>query len=445
MAPYAPANLTTEESEQSMSIILKGGTLLDGTGSPALPNSVVIITDGKFSYVGNGADVDYSQADQVIDLEGFTLLPGLIDCHEHQIFTRTHGAIPEQFMLGPRYLLVRSVGAALRRLSEGVTTAREMGSIEATNLLMRVGTERELVLGPRIATCGQPIALTGGHAFQLCMEADGVEQVRKVARKLIKSGVDFVKVMTSNEGPNKAVLALKAAGKPLSMPQFSEEEIRAAVEEAHNAGKKAAAHSGAELSIRRCINAGIDCIEHGYYLSQANADLMAKRGVFLVPTLGVHFEQTDTSWERGALKAEIMKCLFAALQVSFKNALQAGVPLAVGTDALPDMALEMKLMIDLGLSPMDAIVAATRGGAQVLGMEDEIGTVEPGKLADLVVVRGDPLADIMAIRDVEMVIKQGDVLRPDHLPDLPPYAMDKARTQSIGYKGYNESLTVHNV
>src|SRR5258708_21124604 len=240
------SNPTTEESEQSMSIVLKGGTLLDGTGSAPLPNSVIVITGDKFTYVGNGDDVDYSAAEQVIDLQGLTVLPGLIDCHEHQIFTRTHGAIPEQFMLGPRYLLVRSVGAGLRRLREGVTTAREMGSIDATNLLMRVATQRGLVLGPRIVTCGQPIALTGGHAFQLCVEADGVDQVRKAARGLIKAGVDFVKVMTSNEGPNKAVQTLKAAGKPISMPQFSEEEIRAAVEEAHNAGKKAAAHSGAQ-------------------------------------------------------------------------------------------------------------------------------------------------------------------------------------------------------
>ncbi len=428
-----------------MTIVLKGGTLLDGKGGTPLPDSVIEITDKKFTYVGDGGGFDDAGAEQIIDLSGMTVLPGLIDCHEHQIITRTHGAIPEQFALDTNYLLLRSVGAALQRLREGVTTVREMGAIGYTNLMMRLATERGLVLGPRIVTCGKPISMTGGHAYQLCIEADGVDEVRKAARQLLKDGVDFVKVMTSNEGPNKATLALKAKGKPLSMPQFSEAEIRAAVEEAHNAGKKALAHSVSKVSIRRCINAGIDCIEHANYLDKENAELMAERGIFLVLTFAVHKEQTNTSWERGALKAETMATLLAAQKIGFKNALEAGVPLAVGTDALPDMALEMQLMIEQGLAPMDAIVAATWGGAQLLDLEDEVGTVETGKLADIVVLRADPLADIMNLREVEIVIKQGDVLRPDSLPNLPPYSVDEARSRSIGYSGYNESLLDHNV
>lgn len=428
-----------------MTLVLKGGVLLDGNGGAPLPDSVIVIEGERFTYVGNGDGVQFSETDQVIDLKGRTILPGLIDCHEHQTFSRTHGPVAEQFSLGPSYLLLRSVGAAMRRLREGVTTVRETGAIAATNLLMRLATERGMILGPRIFTCGQPISITGGHAYQLCLEADGVDEVRKAARTVLKTGVDYVKIMTSHEGPNKAVQRLKAAGKPLSMPQFSEEEIRAAAEEAHGAGKKALAHSGSPISIRRCINAGIDCIEHAYYLDKENADLMAEHGVFLVGTLSTHLEQTDVSWERGKLKAENMECLIASLRNTMSIAYQAGVPLAVGTDALGDLPLEMKLMMECGLTAMDTIVAATRGGAQVLDMEGEIGTVEPGKLADLVVVRGDPLADIFALRDVEIVIKQGSLLRPETLPDLPPYALEKARSLTIGYKGYSESLTVHNV
>ena len=150
--------------------------------------------------------------------------------------------------LGPTYLLIRSVGAALRNLREGVTTAREMGAVGGTNLMMKLATERGLVLGPRLVTCGMPIAMTGGHAYQLCVEADGVDEVRKTARQLLKDGVDFVKLMTSKES-GKAIQARKAIGKPLSIPEYSEEEIRAAVEEAHNAGKKALAHACGDESM----------------------------------------------------------------------------------------------------------------------------------------------------------------------------------------------------
>ncbi len=427
-----------------MTIVLKGGTLLDGKGGTPVPDSVIEITDDKFTYVGDGSGFDGTGAEQIIDLSGMTVLPGLVDAHDHQQMMRCHGAINELWNLDPTYLLIRSVGAALRNLREGVTTAREMGAIAGTNLLMKLATERGLVLGPRLVTCGQPIAMTGGHAYQLCVEADGVNEVRKAARQQLKAGADFIKLMTSKES-GKAIQARKAQGKPLSIPEYSEAEIRAAVEEAHNAGKKALAHSCGDVSIRRCINAGIDCIEHANYLDKENAALMAERGIFLVPTIAVHKESQNTIWERGELKAEDMKYLFEAQQISFKNALEAGVPLAVGTDALGDMALEMQLMIEGGLAPMDAIVAATRDGAQLLDLEDEVGTVEPGKLADIVVIRGNPLEDMMLLREVEIVIKQGDILRPDTLPNLPPYSMDEARSQTIGYKAYNESLLVHNV
>ncbi len=428
-----------------MTIVLKGGTLLDGKGGTPVPDSVIEITDDKFTYVGDGGGFDDTGADQVLDLSGMTVLPGLVDAHDHQTFMRSHGAINELWNLDPTYLLIRSVGAALRNLREGVTTAREMGAIAGTNLLMKLATERGLVLGPRLVTCGIPIAMTGGHAYQLCVEADGVNEVRKAARQQLKAGADFVKVMASSEGPSKAIQARKAQGKSMSMPQFSEAEIRAAVEEAHNAGKKALAHACGEESIRRCINAGIDCIEHANYLDKESAELMAERGIFLVPTFCVHKESQNTNWERGEKKAVDMKYLFEALQIGFGNALEAGVPLAVGTDALGDMALEMQLMVEGGLAPMDAIVAATRDGAQLLDLEDEVGTVQPGKLADIVVIRGDPLADMMLLREVEIVIKQGDILRPDSLPNLPPYSLDEARNQTIGYRRYNESLLVHNV
>lgn len=414
-----------------MTVVLKGGTLVNGAGSPPMEDAVIIISGEEISYVGDGEGIDWTGEEEVIDLAGMTVLPGLIDAHTHQTYLRTHGPLTEQWRQSPYYLLVRSFGAALAQLREGVTTIREMGARGCTNLVMREATERGLILGPRIVTCGEPIAMTGGHAYEICVEADGVDGVRKAARKLLKDGVDLVKIMASHEGPSPAIEELKAKGKPLTLPQFTTEEIRAAVEEAHNAGKKAAAHVYGATNIRRLLEAGVDSIEHGNYLDRDGASEMADRGIFLVATFSVHSESANTMWERGELKADNMECLLAAQNASFQHAVEAGVPLAVGTDALGDMALEMKLMIDAGLKPMDAIVAATRGGAQLLGLEHEVGTVEPGKLADIVVVRGDPLADIMVMRDVEIVIQQGDILRPASFPDLPPPPLAVARSQRL--------------
>jgi imidazolonepropionase-like amidohydrolase len=254
---------------------------------------------------------------------------------------------------------------------------------------------------------------------------------------LIKDGVDFVKVMASDEGPSRAIEDLKAQGMPLTVPQFTTEEIRAAVEEAHNAGKKTSAHVYGATNIRRVVEAGIDSIEHGNYLDKAGAKEMADRGVFLVPTFSAHDESAKTNWERGETKAKNMPHLLEAQNLSFQNAIDAGVPLGVGTDAIGDIAGEMKLMIEAGLNPMDAIVAATQGGARLLGLEDELGVVKPGKLADIVVVRGDPLANIMAVRDIELVMKNGNTLRPASFPELPPPSLDVARSQLIGYKEYS--------
>jgi imidazolonepropionase-like amidohydrolase len=261
---------------------------------------------------------------------------------------------------------------------------------------------------------------------------------------LLKDGVDLVKVMASTEGPSPAIAALKAKGRPTTLPQLTAEEIRAAVDEAHRVGKKVAAHAYGE-AVRRVIDAGVDSVEHGIFLESADAKEMAARGIFLVPTFSVHKESTYTSWERGELKAKNMVSLFDSLNVSFKKAVEAGVPVACGTDALGDLPLEMKLMIEAGLKPMDAIVAATRTGAQVLGLEDEVGTVESGKLADVVVVRGDPLTDIMVIRDIEMVIQGGKILRPASFPDLPPRSLDIARSELIGYKetSVGQPITLH--
>lgn len=418
-----------------MGLLVRGGTLIDGNGGTPVSESVVAVDGTTISYVGDGSGLENVDGFETFDAQGLTIVPGLIDAHAHQTYYRTHGPLAEQWAKGPMYLLARSVGAALQQLKEGCTTIAELGAVGASNLVMRDATAAGLIIGPRILTCGQPLARTGGHAYEICIEADGEDGMRKAARRLLKDGVDFIKIMMSDEGPSEAISARERRGQTLTIPEFTLAEVRAAVEEAHFAGKKAMAHANGADSIRPALEAGIDCIHHGVYIDRSLADEMASSGVYFVPTISVH-EESMATWERGESKDPGFVQMAKAQVDAVRHAIDAGVTLAAGTDGIADLPYEMKRLVDLGLSPMEAIVAATSNPATLLGIGGEVGTVEVGKFADLLVVRGDPLSNMLNLRNVELVIKQGQVFRPSTMLDLPPGRYETAKMKSVGYMEY---------
>jgi imidazolonepropionase-like amidohydrolase len=336
-------------------------------------------------------------------------MPGLINCHEH---------LDERWGVGPYQVratepltrkLLRAVRNALIALQEGTTTIRDAGGKEGLGLALKKEIAEGLIRGPRIVTCGEPIGMTGGHGWEVQIEADGPDEVRKAARKLLKAGADFIKLMASGGyiEPSK--------DQPWSA-QLSEEEMRAAFEEAKKAGKKTTVHAHPPVAIRAAIAAGVDCIEHGGLMDRETAELMAREGIFLVPTLAESWVIAERGLELGrpAWLVEASRKHMGKSQTP-KLAAQAGIKMAVGTDVAASMAKEMELMQEGGLSAMEVLVAATRNGAELCDILEETGTLEVGKSADVVVIDGNPLKDMRDMRRVDLVFKQGQMYRPADL------------------------------
>ena len=396
-----------------MVTVLKNGTLIDGSGQNPIPNAVVVIKGDKIEAVGPLAEFDLTAFDgpdhKVIDLGGKVIMPGLINCHEH---------LDERWGVGPYQVramepltrkLLRAVRNALLALQEGTTTIRDTGGKEGLGLALKKEIAEGLILGPRIVTCGEPIGMTGGHGWEIQIEADGPDEVRKATRKLLKAGADFIKLMASGG------YIEQSKDQPWS-PQLDEAEMRAAFVEAKKAGKKTTVHAHPPVAIKAAIAAGVDCIEHGGLMDRETAELMARKGIFLVPTLAESWVMAEQGLELGrpVWLVEASRKHMGKSQ-TLKLAVQAGVKMAVGTDVAASMAKEMELMQEGGLGAMEVLVAATRNGAELCDILDETGTIEVGKSADVIVIDGNPLKDMRDMCKVDLVFKQGQMYRPADL------------------------------
>ena len=390
--------------------ILTDVRLFDGTGAPVQDGVSVVIVEGRIDEIIEGPVQPPDEA-RTIDLEGRFLMPGLIDCHTHL----TIHALPEldegEERLRPG-VVGHVVAANLRdALRMGITTIREVGAHGDTVFEVRQAVRHGAFRAPRLLISGRLVGATSPqarHFHDMYREADGPDEMRKAAREQIRAGADFVKIMTTGarsvewENPGPA--------------QMTREEVAAVVDEVHRLGYKVAAHCEGLSGTRLAIEEGVDTIEHGFYLHQAPELLeqLAKRRGVLVPTLSfLHdvAERKAGDWsphlvERGSYNVEeAHKTLGAAIA--------AGVPIAMGFDGAPerDAASELGFMVEAGMTTTDALVSATSTAAYALGLDDLIGTVEQGKLADLVAVDGDPLADIGVLVDpdrIHLVIQSGE-------------------------------------
>lgn len=392
--------------------VLKGGTLIDGSGAAPVPRSVVVMEGERIARVGVESDFGSSLASlgEVIDVSGKTVLPGLINGHEHLVNRWGAGTFQERAAQDTHYIILRAARNCLTSLQEGVTTVRDCSGRFPTNLVVRQAVNEGMLIGPRVFTTGQAIAMTGGHADENAFVADGIDAVRKAARTLIRRGVDIIKCMASGG------YVTQGRDAPWTS-QLSAEEMRPAFDEAHRAGRPTTVHAHPPQAIRFAMEAGVDCIEHAGLLDQPTAELMAAKGIYLVPTLGESWVMAERGLELGRPKwlVDASKGHLDKRMDHFRHAVRAGVKCGAGTDVIGDLATEMALMMQGGMTAMGVIESATRINAEILQRADQFGTVTAGKMADVIVIDGNPLADINAFRSVRLVFKGGRLFHPEVL------------------------------
>jgi imidazolonepropionase-like amidohydrolase len=402
--------LTTTAAEP---LLIRDVTLVDGTGSPARPGTSVLCSGGRIEWIGPADQAPAVPDRAVVHGGGRSLLPGLINAHVHLSSDASPDLAAQVAADTVPMATLRAATMARLTLQTGVTTVRDCGA--ASNIVIDLGRaiDAGLVPGPRVVAAGRVITMTGGHGHFIGREADGVDAVRRAVRAEIKEGADFIKVMATG--------GVLTAGVDPNNISLLPEELAVVAEEAHNSGRRVTTHAIGNAGIRNALLAGIDSIEHGMHLDDDTLQIALDRGAFLVPTLlavariveaGVANGVPDWVVEKAAEQTQYSRDSFVA-------AVRSGMKIAAGTDAgtpfnpHEDLADELALMVGLGLTPMQAIVAATRNAAENLDVLHAVGTVEVGKRADLLLVDGDPTADISAVARVVLVAKDGVVVRDD--------------------------------
>jgi imidazolonepropionase-like amidohydrolase len=391
---------------------IKFGQLIDGKGG-VIANAVVVVDSDKVKSVGTTVPTGAT----VIDLSRYTGMPGMIDAHTHMTFwwDKTEGRKPwaQLGSLGAAYTVYMAQENARKTLETGVTTVRDLGSWEYTDIQMRNLINRGAMVGPRMLVAGYGLHVTSEPPRPGVPpgfdpgRADGVAEVRRAVRAQIAAGVDVIKVYAST-GSDQDVTGFQT---------FSDEEIRAAIETAHLFGKRVAIHTYGPAAVRAIVRAGAESVEHATDMDDSTITMMAASRTFYVPTVEHNQYYIDHKDEYGYGKAvtDGLTDYIHRNAETLRKAIKARVKIAMGSDAVftgfGENTRELQRLVDAGMTPQDAIAAATTNGAQLLGMEKQIGAVAPGYFADMVAVEGNPLTDIkVVINNVRWVMKGGKVV-----------------------------------
>jgi imidazolonepropionase-like amidohydrolase len=386
-----------------MAIIFRNSRIITGTGE-VIEKGAVVADGSTIQSIGADRRISASKKGQVYDLAGKTILPGFIDCHVHLCMDASLDPVAALLKESVAQTALKAASHARSTLSAGVTTIRDMGGRDYVDLAVRNAIQSNLIEGPRMVCSGRLICMTGGHGWQVGREADGVDGVRQAVREQVKAGVNVIKMMATG--------GILARGSDSSITQLTLEELAAGVEEARKAGKKTASHAQGNEGIKNSLRAGIDSIEHGIFLDEEALQMMSETKAYLVPTLCAPYNILKAGVKKGIRPWVIEKAKVTMKNHldSIRKAYKARIPIALGTDAGNPFNFhgenlgEMELLLKVGMSPMEAIVSATKIGSEVLGLQDKIGTLEKGKLADLVVVDGNPLEDIRILRQKEKIM-----------------------------------------
>jgi imidazolonepropionase-like amidohydrolase len=420
----APAQAPTNPLKGSGTVVLKAARVIDGTGAAPIQNGVVVVTDDRIVAVGTASSVSIPSGARTVDLGNATLLPGFIDAHTH-VIGRTLGdpagddaAVRDVDSFGA----ILSVGAVRNTLLAGFTSIRNVGAPHFDDIAIRKAINEGWVVGPRMQTAAHSLGITGGHCdengFKPGLDdgdfrtgiADGPDQIRAAVRYQVKYGADVIKTCATG--------GVLSEGDAVGATQYTYDEMKAMVDEATKLERKVAAHAHGAEGIKIAVRAGVASIEHGSFLDEEGARMMAQKGTYLVPTLsaGEAVERAAKSGVLTGLRAEKALAAAASMRNAVKLAMANKVPIALGTDAGvgPHGANghEFTLMVEWGgMSPMQSIVAGTSNAAKLLGWDRNLGTLTTGKWADIVAVPGDPIADIKVMEKPVFVMKNGVVYK----------------------------------
>jgi imidazolonepropionase-like amidohydrolase len=400
-----------------MSLLLNVGHLIDGTGVPPLRGVSVLVDGARIAAIGPQGTILNGGA-TLIDAPDCTLVPGLFDLHSHMsLLLEPIESHADQSLRRDDLVATRVFKAALGAkiwLQTGVTTIRHAGSGDNFAVAMKEAIAEGWTPGPRVFASGSLIAQTGGVRpgnDRWVVEITGADEARRVARQQLKAGVDVLKIYGASSigGGGGRLIG------PPGWPQLTVEEMRAIVEEAHKPDRLASAHTGSAESIKNAVQAGVDWVDHADLMDEEAIEMLLESNTPVVPTMAIAWSLATFGEEMGFGKHIATKAAEVAdlAKERLQKAYQAGVRLAVGTDAdnpRATVAKECELLTEIGMSAMEAIVAATRTPAEILGVSDSLGTIEEGKIADLLIVAGDPLQDIRNLGRVEHVIQGGKVL-----------------------------------
>ena len=411
-----------------MSLAVVGGRVFDGSGADPIADGVVLIEDNRITAVGPARSIPVPPSATRLDASGCTVLPGIVDCHVHCTYRARD--MRQHLLNPPTYNVLKSVDILRETLACGVTTARDLGGADAG---FRAAVEEGAIDGPRLLISIVMISQTGGHgdywvpagtrlpkrSWLPSPVADGVEEVRRMTRQVLMMGADFVKICATG--------GITSVTDSWDEPQFTVEEIATAVAEAAAKRRRVAVHAEGIDGIRNALMADIYSLEHGWFLDEACVDTMVAKGIWWVPTLAlvplsVERRKRDKAWSgqqlgnEAAKDAEIYELMQKQIPL-WQDAVRRGIKVAMGTDQshrllVGENLVELEFMVRfLGMSPAEALVAATSRAAECLERSD-IGRLEPGRLADMLVVQGDPLDDIRVLQpreNIKMVMKGGRV------------------------------------